>query len=393
MKSKLDTPFSRHPLPGFVLDWQKLEPGLSDNEFHVMVRPGEKADIISFASDGAMSRRQEKIGQEEEIFTNYALFPTSDGFIFQQGHGVSRYIGEKLVDFTLLFHEGEQVSLGSPYWSQVDGPDRIWVDLLFFKDGPFPTTRRALVLLEKSLNADPKSLPRIIKEIPLPQSAAFSKYQDGRLYEGNSGSGTETTFRFLDRSLQERDTPLANGLNALAKNKKLGYFFKHSSWHPWILLDIEKPRPARGNPESKYSGLFAASFADTIRGQEVLCEGHPLFDSELDLDDNNLVVSPTHDLFLVLAPHGSDSLHLYLGVMRRDSQGWRPEAYRVRTFEAFHNSSLRFSRKGNSVVFISLDKQEKPEVVHAFISDLIADVNRRYPEAKLDLEALKAEVK
>lgn len=393
MISRSQAPFNRYPLQGFVLEWQTLEPGLAGDEFHVMVRPGETADIITFREKGGMERRSEKIGQAEEIFTNYAIFPTSDGFLFMQGNGTYREIQGKWLDYSLRSTDSEEVFPNSPYWSRESGPDKIWSSLLFIRKGPNSSERRAFVELEKTPSDPPASPPRIVREIPIPDGAQLFEHQGGYLCKADAPDGPEVSFRFFDQNMQEEENRLASGLNALAKAGKLGEEQWSSPWESWALLRMKKPKPPKGDPEAKYSGLYFAAFADTILGHEVLCEGHPLFDSEEDLDKDNLVISPSHNLFVVLAPHGEDSLHFYLGAVRRREKGWGTEVYRVRTFEKFHNCSPKFSRDGNSIVFMTSDASSQPEVVHVYISDIIADVNRRYPEAKLDLEALKAEVK
>lgn len=393
MKSTSQPPFERYPLDGFVLEWQTLEPGLADGEFHVMVRPSEMADILTFRRGEGMKRRREKIGQAEEIFTNYELFPASEGFLFMQGNGTYREAQGKWLNYSLRSTDSEDVYPNSPHWSRENGLNKIWSTLLFIEKGPNPSDRRAFVELEKPPSDPPEAPPRIVMEIPLPNGARLFDYQDGLLCKAEDSDGTNDSFLFFDQSMHSREVDLSRGLNALAKADKLGNYQWYSRWNPWVLLEMDKPIPIKGNPEARYSGLFFAGFSDTISGQEVLCDGRPLFDPESSLDHDDLIVSPTHNLFVVLAPHGQDSLHFYLGVVQRDDKHWNTTAFRVRTFEKFHNCSPRFSRDGNSIVFMTSDASSRPEVVHAFVSDIVADVNRRYPEAKLDLNALKAEVK
>lgn len=387
---KHDKVFTKHPLESFDMESQSLIPGVGKDEYHVLVRPGSEADILRYDESGELHRTKESIG-EEEIFTAYDLFPTSDGYIVQQGKGILRIRQGETHDYTIFEKDGETIAPRIPYLSREAGPDKIWVDLDFFKAGEFPTRRRAFAELRR--DGSSKKI-EVTREIDIPKNAMVWPRRGGLLLDNGEASGSVERFRLFDSRLEIDSTDrMAQGLNALARSGYLDGEMKISGTRPWVLIYREKPPSPKANPEASSRGLFAMSFLVAPAATEIECEGHPLVHAEADLSMSHVALSPHSDLFVVLAPHGQDSLHFYLGVMRRDAAGYRPVAYRVRTFPKVFNPALTFSRDGNSIVFLSAEKDETIVIHHAFLADLLADINRRYPDAKLDLNALKAEVK
>ncbi|HOX52740.1 MAG TPA: hypothetical protein PKY05_14755, partial [Fibrobacteria bacterium] len=103
-----------------------------------------------------------------------------------------------------------------------------------------------------------------------------------------------------------------------------------------------------------------------------------------------LVVSPTHDLFFATVREGEESLLLWMGVVRKEKDRYVPATYRVRSFEKTRN--LAISRDG-SILALASRSDAGWSLEMARLEDILSDINRRYPEAKLSLAALESEVK
>lgn len=373
---KQDHLFSRHPFSRFNLESQTFTPGLEPNDFHLQVPAGDKPVVLKFSGTGEMEIIEGKY--PETIFTSYDLFPYPGGHVSIQAKEMLRREGETLWEYDFPASDEVSYSPMYPAWARPYGRENILVAL---GEGRKPNYEYRDMIAELAPGG------KIVREIPLPESSTLRVYQDGLLVTIEQTPTKPRSYQFLDSNLTPQNNALPRGLNAMETVGKLDQCgWIASPHHPWILMIRPKEIPKGRSPEAAYIGLFAASFADSGRMYEVLCEGHPLFDSEWSLDVQDMAISTAGDYFIVLAPHIGDSAHVYLGVMREEGGYWRPEAYRLRTLIKVYNPALTFSRDGRSLVFMSLDDADQPVVVHARLEQLIADVNRRYPDAHLVLD-------
>lgn len=117
-----------------------------------------------------------------------------------------------------------------------------------------------------------------------------------------------------------------------------------------------------------------------------------LFQSKTPLPERieDLVVSPTHDLFFATVREGEDSLLLWMGVVRKEKDRFVSVTYRVRSFAKVRD--LVISRDG-SILALASQSEAGWSLEMARLEDILTDINRRYPEAKLSLGALESEVK
>lgn len=373
---KQDPLFSKTPIPRFNLESQTFTPGLEPNDFHLQVPAGEKPVVLKFDEDGSMHISEGQF--PEDVFTRYFLYPYPGGHVSIQGREVLRYEGGEPKRYMPPSVEGLDYAPMFPDWARPAGTENIWIA---YREGRKPDYEFKEMIAELAPGG------KIVREIPLPESSTLQDYQGGLLVTVEQTPPKPRHYQFLDSTFTLRENPLARGLNAMvAAGRMEGSSWIASPQHPWILLIQPKEVPKGRYANAAYTGLFAASFADSGRMAEVLCEGHPLFDSEWSLDVQDMAISTAGDYFVVIAPHVGDSAHVYLGVMREEGGYWRPEAFRLRTLIKVYNPALTFSRDGRSLIFVSLDDADKPVVVHARLEDLLADVNRRYPNAHLTLD-------
>ncbi|MBK9577381.1 MAG: hypothetical protein IPK50_05740 [Fibrobacterota bacterium] len=132
--------------------------------------------------------------------------------------------------------------------------------------------------------------------------------------------------------------------------------------------------------------LFVLSAIDSARAVPVKCEGHILRPVK---SLRFVVVHPHLNLFLVGA-RLEDDMTMYLGHVRREGSMFKVATYRLRAFE--YVWSPTFSRNGNVLLFAT-SEHDVEKVVFARLEDILSDINRRYPEAKLSLVSLESEVK
>lgn len=372
---KQDKLFSQHPFSRFNLESQTFTPGLEPNDFHLQVPAGDKPVVLKFDEDGSMNITEGQF--PEDVFTSYFLYPFPGGHVSVQGREVLRFDGGKRKSYAPPSLEGLDYAPSFPDWARPAGTDNIWIAYREFK-GTYDVSEMIAELAPGG---------KIVRRIPLPESSTLKDYQDGIVVTTEQTPTKPRSYQFLDANFEPQENQMARGLNAMTAAGKLeGSGWIASPQHPWILLTRAKEVPKGKAANAAYTGLYAASFADSGRMYEVLCEDHPLFDSEWSLDMQDIAITTAGDYFVVLAPHVGDSAHVYLGVMREEGGYWRPEAYRLRTLIKVYNPALTFSRDGRSLVFVSLDEADKPVVMHARLERLIADVNHRYPNAHLTLD-------
>jgi hypothetical protein len=161
---------------------------------------------------------------------------------------------------------------------------------------------------------------------------------------------------------------------------------ENGSFYPSRTKDTWGLFPWKGMPGREKFNLFLLGVTDTVQAVPVTCD-------RLSLDPDgslvNIVTHPNLNLFLVVARDENDqSTFLYLGRVRKDSTGklYQAETYRVGSFDEVLWPI--FSRDGQVLLFAMRDGRQT-NLVFSHLVDLVAEVNRRYPEAKFDLEELK----
>ena len=143
-------------------------------------------------------------------------------------------------------------------------------------------------------------------------------------------------------------------------------------------------------PQYPGKNLFLLSVTDTVQGLPVTCDRMSL-DPSRSLEQ--VLIHPARNVFLVVARYASqdevaDSVQIYLGRVRKDSSGkvYQAQTYCVGSFPEVQHAIL--SRDGETFAF-AMRIGEQTHLVMAHMTDLAAEVNRRYPEAKFDLEEQK----
>jgi hypothetical protein len=185
--------------------------------------------------------------------------------------------------------------------------------------------------------------------------------------------------------------PLANAINLLHRHKidlwEPGLSPDYGAFYPSQTKDAWGLFPWKGMPNQPDKNLFLLSVTDTVQAVPVTCEKYSLEPQE---SLTFVLVNPKLNLFLLGARlhRNDDSVMMYLGRVRKDSTGkiYRAETFRVKYFPEFQHTI--FSRDGKVLLFAMRDGIQT-NLVFARLSDIVADVNRRYPDAKFDLEELK----
>jgi hypothetical protein len=102
-----------------------------------------------------------------------------------------------------------------------------------------------------------------------------------------------------------------------------------------------------------------------------------------------LALSPNRNLFFATVNttnQAADPVMLWIGRVLRKDGLYRAECFRVQPFDQLQD--LTFSRDGSTIAFFAMH-QNQWQVAGARLDDIVAEVNRRYPDAKFDLEELK----
>jgi len=102
-----------------------------------------------------------------------------------------------------------------------------------------------------------------------------------------------------------------------------------------------------------------------------------------------LALSPNRNLFFATVNttnQAADPVMLWIGRVLRKDGLYRAECFRVQPFDQLQD--LTFSRDGSTIAFFAMHDNQW-QVAGARLEDIVADVNRRYPNAKFDLAELK----
>lgn len=196
-------------------------------------------------------------------------------------------------------------------------------------------------------------------------------------------------YRIFHPDGQAYEGPMLRALNALKDSGLIIHdkaFWATSLRRPWALVKNDR---ASTGPSSH---LWVMTLADSA--------GHPrtspvAFETRVSVleEVQSLVLSPAHDLYLATIRDTSgysDSVTLWMGRVVRRGDTYEALNYRVRRFKGVRYMTL--SRDGSTVIFFTRHQGES-QICGARIADIVADINRRYPEAQLDLAALKAEMR
>lgn len=384
---KSEPPFFLVHFNDFHPESQNFILGLGDEDFQIEVPHGKDLDQIGLR-EGSFHRERIALDQDG-VGTDYSVAKTQTGLYLFEGTGVSYFNTDGTKRFWIEIADSGHASrsLSGPTYPQPDG------SVLAF-------------LLHLSRHADEIQLVRFHPEqghsevlVSLPEE---SPNQD-LLQRHYLGDGFITTRRGGMNSISTDPAqfygfdgkpayhPLAAALTRLHQanidlhpphlSPDYGAFYPSQTSAAWGLF------PWKDMPGQVDKHLFLLSATDTIQAVPVLCERYSL---EPLNSLNFILVHPKLNLFLVGARLNQNDprIMMYLGRVRKDPAGkvYRAETFRVRYFPQVECPI--FSRNGQVLLFAMSDGAQT-NLVFSHLSDIVADVNRRYPEAKFDLEELK----
>jgi hypothetical protein len=382
-------PFALVPFEDFYIRAQDFSWGLGEEDFQIQVPVGGKLDQIAFGLNGFHRKRIQLANWG--IATTYAiavtgpwlyLFENSGALLFN-GNGSHRVWCEKFSDGL-----SREASLDGPAFPSPDGSVVVFVSSV--GDGEKDTSLTELVRIypEQGKQEVLLSLPQetnkgLLERFDLPNGFIAIRRPDfDSLWE---------PAQYYDLEGKPQHHPLAIGLNLLHQHKidlyspgldpEFGAFYPSQTKDAWGLF------PWKDMPNQTGKNLFLLSVTDTVQAVPVTCEKYSLEPQE---SLTFVLVHPKLNLFLLGARlhRNDDSVMMYLGRVRKDSAGkiYRAETYRVKYFPEVE--SPIFSRNGQVLLFASR-MPNGTNLVFAHLTDIVADVNRRYPDAKFDLEELK----
>ncbi len=381
-------PFALLPYDDFNVEAQDFIPGLDAKNFQVMVPTRRVMDQIGMC-DGKFQR--DRIALEDfGVTTNYSLASTKSGFYLFLGSGALYFNsnGAKCIWSTGLFEQFSNLRIDGPAYSLPNGSA-----VAFFQHlAKFDVCETQLIRFRQESSAMEVllSLPCETKDgtldrIHLPQG--FIAFRDKpRVVDGEPA-------QFYGLDGKPSNHPLANAINTLRKSKivfhqpdlspEFGALYSSQTKNSWALF----PWDSIASHPGKY--LFLLSMTDTLQANPVNCDRHTLDPRE---SLQFILIHPHLDLFLLgIRQNASEErIEIYLGHVQKEGNRFLAKTYKVRPFPEV--VSPVFSRDGSVLLFASRINSQT-HLVFAELSDILADINRRYPEAKLDLDALKAEVK
>ena len=346
-------------------------------------------DQVSYLGGGI---KRERIRLDDDgVGTSYATVPVKDGFWLFQNTGVSHFnetgsrihFNETLVDlkYTRAFF--------GPAYARPDGGATAFIQELY---GP---EHRLIQLIRF-----PPASPKYEVLVSLPYETEHGSLD--RLYLRNGFLTLRHPQRktdiyqapqFYDWDGKPQPHILSNALSLLHKSdiklcaSRTGY--EQGAFHVSQSKDVWGVFRWEGMPRFNDQLLFLLSVTDTVQVLPVTF-GRMKMDSPTDL--NFVRVHPHLNLFLAGVSEGGGRVFVYLGHVRKDPTG---KAYVARTFQlGFFDEVVSpvFSRNGEVLLFATRTGL-KTNLVFARLADLLAEANRRYPDALLDLDALKAEVR
>lgn len=380
--------FHSVPFADFNVEAQDFQVGLGEENFQISVPRGEMLDQITYR-DGGIKRERIRL-DDYGVGTSYATVPVKQGFWLFQNTGVSLFneSGSRMVFNQLLSDTKFDRSLDGPTNSRLDGgviafiqelygPDHNQIQLLQFP----PASSKYEILVSLPDENEHGSLDRLY-------------LRDGFLAVRHPQRKTDPyqAPQFYDWDGKPQPHPLANALSLLHKSQidlcssKTGY--EQGAFHVSQTKDVWGVFRWEGMPKFGDKRLFLLSVTDTVQALPIAC-GRMKLDDPTDL--NFVLIHPHLNLFLVGVKDDGDRVNLYLGHVGKAPQGktYVAQTYQIGIFDEV--VSPVFSRNGEVLLFATRTGL-KTNIVFSRLADLLAEANRRHPEAKLDPEALKAEV-
>jgi hypothetical protein len=382
-----NSPFQVIPFDHFSVEAQEFIPGLGPEDFHILVPLGKRMDQISL--ENGKFRRERFSLDQYGVGTEYsALFDGHGMFVFQ-GSGASYFVGKGEKFF---WHH----AFGSNYYhngfarSARDGSTQA-----FYRYGGNKVAAGAMSELQLfRFYPDESSMECLVK---IPDGMKYGivwwfPMHDGFLVIRYGAEVPESdTAQFFGWDGKPAPHALAVGLNLLKRHNiqlreapihpDYGAFYPSQTKEPWGLFVWKKM------PGQEKRRVFLLSVTDTVQAIPVTCDRMSLEPLE---SLQQIVVNPTYNVFVVAARENrdSDSTFLYLGRVRKDSTGkvYQAETFRLAPFPEMEHPL--FSRNGQVLLFAMRDGV-RTNLVFSRLVDLVADVNRRYPDAKFDLDDLK----
>lgn len=373
------SPYVVQDFSNFDAESQTFQQGCDAEDFHISIPQSGKIERL-FLADGKV---EFEIGglKGQRIQTSYRVQSTPNFKYLFYGSGVF-----------LLKNNGERVFEFD--WSQY----RNFIEPVH-QDGDTITflMERLVAMMESNLELvafSPNSrASKIVLSLP-------KEDENGALKITPNVAGIVVTrwrrsqsvaAKFYDFKGKEAFHPLAAAMNAMHIHgidlsagdpmfPEYGGLFPSKTKDNWAVFS------QGGIPGYLTSRLFILSAIDSARAFPVKCEGHSLKPIQ---SLRFVVVHPHLNLFLAGAKLAGD-VTMYLGHVRREGSLYKADTYRLQPFEQV--SSPTFSRNGQVLLFAATEHGVE-KVVMARLEDILSDINRRYPEAKLSLAALESEVK
>lgn len=375
-------PFSVIPFDDFDVEQQTLQTGLGDKNFHIIVPDGGKMDEI-WISKGDLKRRKIALDQDK-VSSNYVTASTPTGLYLFEGSGVSyftdgaakqhwiaslekQFSGYRIAGPAYPFSDGSAVAFfdyHAPGEVDIDN-----LDLIRF----FPQKGKQETLLSLPNKSNDGDLERI----DLPNGFIATRWS------WHKGVGMTDPAQFYGLDGKPYDHPLAKAITLLHKHNidlRRFNFYPSQTKDAW---GIFSHKPLVQFPDKH---LYLLSATDTTQAIPVVAERNSLERQE---SLSFVLIHPKLNLFVLGVKQG-ESVLPYLGHVSKDGPIYRAETFRLRPFPEMEHAL--FSRDGQVLLFAAR-MNERTNFVFADLADLLADINRRYPEAKLDLDSLEAEVK
>lgn len=377
---KNPSPFVSQEFSHFNAEGQSFQQGVGDEDFYITVPKSGKLEKLSLV-DGDVSFVKNSL-KTVELETSFILHPTENFNYLFYGTGV--FLLKKNGDEVFEYEWNQSRNFIGYAHHQGD-------DLIFMMKRVMVESRGVNVELVKFT---PNSrAPQTI--LSLPQRDASGELEMTPSAEGVVATrwrrSESVPAKFYDFEGKEAFNPLAAAMNAMHTHgvdlaagdpmfPEFGGMFPSKNKDKWSIFSWA------GIPGYMDSRLFVLSAIDSARVLPVKCEGHSLKPTQ---SLRFVVVHPRLNLFLVGARLDGD-VTMYLGHVRREGSLYKPTMYRLRPFEQVWSPT--FSRNGKVLLFATSEHGVE-KVVFARLEDLLADINRRYPEAKLSLASLESEVK
>jgi hypothetical protein len=385
-----NSPFQDFPYDHFNSEAQSLEWGIGPDDFQVSVPLGGKLDLLRYHS-GSLHRERITLSGNRIETSNESVLAGDVLYVFQ-GTGGAAYEGKgsREIWFQSL---GSSVTTLAPLLPSSDGSILAFLDRV--GSGLWENPSGYLELKRFHPVED-----QVDSLLELPTGHGWG---DLELHQLPNGFLDVRSFRHRKLSREQKEIahyytyegkpephPLARALNLLhsqgidlshpnqlADNGSFFPSMTRDTWGLFVWSDL---------PQFPDKHLFLLSSTDTIQGVPVTCDRMSLDPSR---SLQKVLVHPSRNVFLVMAKYeDADSVEIYLGRVRKDSTGkvYRPETFRVGSFAQIEQPIL--SRNGEVLAF-STFVGEQTHLVFSRLVDLVANVNRRYPDAKFDLEELK----